>query len=185
MRDVERLLRSAQVQIAAVDPEHPDAQYCLAQYVTELNCRSERGFDPSVGATALPHEVRRPAGEFFIAYLNGEAVGCGAVKHHADGPAEIKRMWIDPGARGLGLGRRLLERLEACAVAGGARVAHIETSGVLVEALSLYRSAGWVEVPAFNDEPFADYWFEKELPDPVSDTLTAAGGRRQQTRHRR
>jgi DNA-binding MarR family transcriptional regulator len=165
MRDVERLLTAAGVEIRPVDPEHPDARYCLAEYVAELNRRSDRGFDPSVGATAQPHEVRPPAGEFFVAYLHGEAIGCGAVKHHADAPAEIKRMWIAPSARGLGLGRRLLEHLEACARAAGARVAHIETSGVLGEALALYQSAGWVEVPAFNDEPFADHWFEKTLAD--------------------
>src|SRR5215207_453743 len=163
MRDVERLLTSASVEIAAADPEHPDARYCLAEYVAELNRRSERGFDPSVGATALPHEVRPPAGEFFVAYLHGEAIGCGAVKHHAGAPTEIKRMWIAPAARGLGLGRRLLEELEACALAGGAHVARIETSAVLTEALALYRSAGWVEVAAFNAEPFADHWFEKTL----------------------
>jgi DNA-binding MarR family transcriptional regulator/GNAT superfamily N-acetyltransferase len=163
MRDVERLLACASVEITAVDPEHPDAQDCLAEYVAELNRRSRRGFDPSLGATALPHEVRPPAGEFFVAYRHGEAVGCGAVKHHADRPAEIKRMWIAPSARGLGLGRRLLERLEACALAGGARVARIETSADLVEAVSLYRSTGWTEVAAFNDEPFADHWFEKAL----------------------
>jgi len=163
MREVERLLVAASVQITAVDPEHPDAQYCLAEYVAELNQRSTRGFDPSVGATALSHEVRPPAGQFFAAYLHDEPVGCGAVKHHPDAPAEIKRMWIAPQARGLGLGRRLLETLEGCARAGGARVAHIETSAVLIEALSLYRSAGWVEVPPFNDEPFADHWFKKEL----------------------
>jgi DNA-binding MarR family transcriptional regulator/GNAT superfamily N-acetyltransferase len=163
MGEVERLLTSASVEIVAIDPEHPDALYCLAEYVAELNRRSERGFDPSVGATALPHEVRPPAGEFFVAYLHGAAIGCGAVKYHASAPAEIKRMWIAPAARGLGLGRRLLEHLEACALAGGARVAHIETSAVLTEALALYRSAGWVEVPPFNDEPFADHWFEKAL----------------------
>jgi DNA-binding MarR family transcriptional regulator/GNAT superfamily N-acetyltransferase len=163
MRDVERLLVATSVQISAVDPEHPDAQYCLAEYVAELNRRSPRSFDPSVGATALPHQVRPPAGQFFVAYLHGEPIGCGAVKHHPDAPAEIKRMWIAPAARGLGLGRRLLETLEACAQAGGARVAHIETGAVLTEALSLYRSTGWVEVPRFNDEPFADHWLEKKL----------------------
>jgi DNA-binding MarR family transcriptional regulator/GNAT superfamily N-acetyltransferase len=163
MRDVERLLTAASVEMVTVDPEHPDAQYCLAEYVAELNRRSERGFDPSVGATALPHEVRPPAGEFFVAYLHGEAIGCGAVKYHPGEPTEIKRMWIAPEARGLGLGRRLLEHLEACARASGARVAHIETSSVLSEALALYRSAGWVEVPAFNQEPFADHWLEKAL----------------------
>jgi DNA-binding MarR family transcriptional regulator len=163
MREVERLLIAASVEIRPVDPESPDAQHSLAQYVAELNRRSRRGFDPAVGATALPHEVRPPAGQFFVAYQNGEAIGCGAVKHHGSAPAEIKRMWIAPRARGLGLGRRLLETLEACASAGGARVARIETSAVLDEALALYRSTGWVEVPAFNDEPFADHWFEKTL----------------------
>ena len=163
MLEVERLLVAASVQIRPVDPEHPDAQYCLAEYVAELNRRSTRGFDPSVGATALPHELRPPAGEFFVAYLHDDPIGCGGVKHHADAPAEIKRMWIASQARGLGLGRRLLRQLEECARDGGARVAHIETSAVLTEALSLYRSSGWVEVPAFNDEPFADHWFEKHL----------------------
>jgi DNA-binding MarR family transcriptional regulator/GNAT superfamily N-acetyltransferase len=163
MRDVERLLTAPSVEINPADPEHPDAQYCLSEYVAELNRRSTRGFDPSVGATALPHEVRPPAGQFFVAYLHGEPIGCGAVKHHADAPAEIKRMWIAPRARGLGLGRRLLETLETCAFGAGARVARIETSSALSEALSLYRSAGWIEVPRFNDEPFADHWLEKVL----------------------
>ena len=151
------------MQITGIDPEHADARYCLAECVAELNRRSTRGFDPSVGATVLPDQVRPPAGQFFVAYLHGEPVGCGAVKHHPDAPAEIKRMWIAPQARGLGLGRRLLETLEACASAGGAHVAHIETNAVLTEALSLYRSTGWVEVPPFNDEPFADHWLKKEL----------------------
>jgi DNA-binding MarR family transcriptional regulator/GNAT superfamily N-acetyltransferase len=165
MRDVERLLIAASVEIRPVDPEHRDAQYCLAEYVDELNRRSTRRFDPSVGATALPHEVRPPAGQFFVVYLHEEAIGCGAVKHHANAPAEIKRMWIAPRARGLGVGRRLLETLEACALAAGAGVAHIETSAALKEALSLYRSTGWVEVPRFNDEPFADHWLEKPLTE--------------------
>lgn len=165
MRDVELLLTAPIAEIIPLDPEHPDAHYCLSEYVAELNRRSTRGFDPSVGATALPHEVRPPAGQFFVVYLHGEPIGCGAVKHHGDAPAEIKRMWIAPRARGLGLGRRLLETLEACALAGGAERAHIETSSVLPEALSLYRSAGWIEVPRFNDEPFADHWLEKALTD--------------------
>ena len=163
MGEVERLLTAASVEIRPTDPEHPDSRYCLAQYVAELNNRSERGFDPSVGATALPHEVRPPAGRFFVARLRGETIGCGAVKFHAEAPAEIKRMWIAPSARGLGLGRRLLETLEECARDSGAKVAHIETSAVLTEAIALYRSAGWVEVRPFNDEPFADHWFEKRL----------------------
>ena len=75
-------------------------------------------------------------------------------------------MWVAPAARGLGLGRRLLDTLETCAREGGARVAHIETSAVLTEALALYQSTGWTEVPPFNDEPFADHWLEKRLGAP-------------------
>jgi len=163
MREVERLLVAASVEIRPVDPECSDARYCLAEYVAELNRRSTRRFDPNLGATVHPNEVRPPAGQFFVVYVHREPMGCGAVKHHADAPAEIKRMWIATGARGLGLGRRLLETLEACARAGGSQLAHIETSAVLNEALALYASSGWVEVSPFNDEPFADHWFEKAL----------------------
>ncbi len=163
MSEVERLLTAASVRIIAVDPEHRDARSCLGQYAAELNRRSNRRFDPTVGATALPHEVRPPAGEFFLAYLHGEPIGCGAVKHHADSPAEIKRMWLAPPVRGLGLGRRLLETLEDCARQAGARIARIETNSDLSEALSLYASTGWVEVEPFNDEPFANRWLEKTL----------------------
>ncbi len=163
MSEVERLLIATTVRISLVDPEHADARYCLAQYAQELNRRSARTFDPRVGATARPEEVRPPAGAFFVAYRHGEPIGCGAVKHHRDAPAEIKRMWIAPQARGLGLGRRLLSTLEACARDGGAASARIETNSDLAEALALYTSAGWEQVEAFNDEPFADRWLQKSL----------------------
>jgi DNA-binding MarR family transcriptional regulator/GNAT superfamily N-acetyltransferase len=163
MGEVERLLSAAAVQITTIDPEHNDARFCLDQYTQELNRRSDRTFDPTVGATARPQEVRPPAGRFFVAYLYGEPIGCGAVKHHRDAPAEIKRMWIAPEARGLGLGRCLLQTLESCARDGGARDAQIETNSDLTEAMTLYISAGWNEVDAFNAEPFADRWLQKSL----------------------
>ena len=164
MRTVERLLTASQVELRQVDPEIPDAQRCLRAYVAELNRRApQRGFDPRKGATAEPHEVRPPNGAFTVVYLRGEAIGCGAVKHHPGGITDIKRMWLAEPARGLGLGRRLLEHLEDLARAHGSTEAHIETSDVLPEAIALYRSAGYAEVAPFNDEPFADRWFTKPL----------------------
>jgi DNA-binding MarR family transcriptional regulator/GNAT superfamily N-acetyltransferase len=164
MRTVERLVATSLVELRDVDPEHPDAQRCLRAYVAELNRRSpERGFDPTKGATAEPHEVRPPHGAFVVAYLRGEPIGCGAVKHHPGNVSDVKRMWLAESARGLGLGRRLLEHLERLAREHGSTEAHIETSDVLPEAISLYRSAGYVEVAPFNDEPFADRWFTKPL----------------------
>ena len=165
MRTVERLLTLASVEIRPVDPTHPDARQCLRAYFEELNRRSESGFDPAAGVTAEPHEITPPAGCLLIAYLRAEPVGCGAVKHLSGAPSDIKRMWVSPSARGLGIGRRLLAELEACVQRSGATVARLETNRALVEAIALYRSAGYREVPAFNDEPFADLWFEKRLRD--------------------
>ena len=169
MRTVERLVATSLIELRQVDPAGPDAQRCLRAYVAELNRRApERGFDPSKGATAHPHEVRPPGGAFVVAYLRGEAIGCGAVKHQPAEVSDIKRMWVAESARGLGLGRRLLEHLERLAREHGSREARLETSDVLPEAIALYRSSGYVEVPPFNDEPFADRWFTKPLPKSES-----------------
>jgi DNA-binding MarR family transcriptional regulator/GNAT superfamily N-acetyltransferase len=163
MRSVERLLTTAVVEIRPVEPTDPDARRCLEAYFAELNRRSESGFDPATGVTAEPHELRPPAGVLLVAYLGAEPIGCGALKHYRDAPSDIKRMWIAPSARGLGLGRRLLGELEDRIRAAGGITARLETNRVLTEAIAMYRKAGYVEVPPFNDEPFADHWFEKRL----------------------
>jgi DNA-binding MarR family transcriptional regulator/GNAT superfamily N-acetyltransferase len=164
MRTVERLLTYAEVEIRQVDPTHPDARQCFRAYFDELGRRSESGFDPTVSSLAEPHELTPPAGCLLIAYRHDAPVGCGAVKHHPGALSEIKRLWVASSARGLGLGRRLLTELEGLAASRGARVARLDTHGALLEAISLYRSSGYREIPAFNDEPFADHWFEKRLP---------------------
>src|SRR5262249_52626807 len=78
---------------------------------------------------------------------------------------EIKRLWVSPDVRGLGLGRRLLAELEAWATTQGARMVRLDTNRTLTEAISLYRAAGYRDVTAFNDEPYAHHWFEKVLGD--------------------
>ena len=163
MGDVERLLTAAMVEIRSVDAGHPDARSCLRSYFDELDRRSDSGFDPARDTSAEPHDLRPPAGLLLVAYLRADPVGCGAVKHHDDGPSEIKRLWVAPAARGLGLGRRLLAELEACAIRSGAGAARLDTNRALTEAIALYRSAGYVEVPRFNDNGFAHHWFEKRL----------------------
>jgi GNAT superfamily N-acetyltransferase len=163
MRTVERLLTASLVEVRAVDPLDRDAQHCIAAYFSELEERSGTRLDPATRAAAEPEEMRPPAGVMLVAYLRGTAIGCGGVKLHGRKPCELKRMWVDPAARGLGLGRRLLGELEARAREAGARTARIETSRHLPEAIGLYRSSGWIAVKAFNEEPFADHWFEKRL----------------------
>lgn len=167
MATVERLLASSMVELRAVDPDHPDAQRCRAAYFEELHRRSAgTGFDPDASIPTTRDQLLPPAGHFLVAYLHGDPVGCGGVKHPpgaAAAAAEIKRMWVSDAARGRGVGRRLLSRLEELAAASGATTARLDTNGVLTEAISMYRSAGYREVPPFNDEAFADHWFEKRL----------------------
>ncbi|MBV9684942.1 MAG: MarR family transcriptional regulator [Solirubrobacterales bacterium] len=163
MRTVRRLLTTAEVEIRRVDPAGADAQRSIGAYFAELNRRSNGGYDPSAGVSAEPNELTPPAGLFLVAYRHGEAVGCGGVKHHSGGPSEIKRMWVAEGARGLGIARRMLTELETEARRSGAEMVRLDTNRALVEAIDMYRKAGYVEVARFNDEPFANHWFEKPL----------------------
>ena len=163
MADVERLLTASMVEVAIVDPSHPHARYCVQQYFSELARRFDAGFDPALSISAGDDELRRPFGLFLVASLRADPIGCGALKFHGNEPAELKRMWVGESARGLGIGRRLLNELEHRAAENGAGTVRLETNKSLTEAIALYRSAGYTEVAPFNDEPYAHHWFEKTL----------------------
>ena len=167
MTDVERLLTAAMVEIAPIDPAQPNARYCLHEYFAELDRRFDTGFDPARSIPANDEELRPPAGLFLVASLRSDPIACGGLKFHDDAPTEIKRMWVAESARGLGIGRRLLGELERSAAAHGAGTVRLETNKTLVEAISMYRSAGYYEVAAFNTEPYAHHWFEKRITGPV------------------
>lgn len=151
------------VHLAIEDPTTPDARWCFEQYFAELAARFEAGFNPALTISADAHELTPPAGALLIARLSGQPVGCGAIKLHESAPAELKRMWIAPSARGLGLGRRLLNDLERYAREAGVTVLRLETNRALSEAIALYRRSGYLEVDPFNTEPYAHHWFEKRL----------------------
>ena len=144
-------------------PDSPEARWCLEQYYQELKERFEGGFDSALSAVSDPADFERPGGVFLIATSEGRAVGCGAVKLTAKHVGYIKRMWIEPAHRGRGLGRRMLVALEDAAADLGCRVVQLETNRSLTGAIELYRTAGYREVPPFNDEYYADFWFEKTL----------------------
>jgi ribosomal protein S18 acetylase RimI-like enzyme len=151
-------------EVHVADPAEPAAQACLAAYAAELDRRFATGYDPGSSRPVAADDLRAPAGALLLATLDGEAVGCAGLRLLDDGHAEIKRMWVAGSARGLGIARRLLGELEARAAAAGRHTIRLDTNGTLTEALALYRSAGYAEVERFNDEPYADHWFEKELP---------------------
>ena len=161
MAEVETLLNAASVTIGIEPEDSPEARHCVAAYYKELDERFENGFDSANGGYAgKPAEA---SGAFLMARLHGRAVGCGALKPIDITTGEIKRMWVAPEARGLGIARRLLEALEDQARQSGRRRVVLDTNRSLLEAQAMYRKAGYRETERYNDNPYADFFFEKEL----------------------
>lgn len=109
-----------------------------------------------------------PAGVFLVAEEDGTAVGCGGVRRIADAPDgavrfEVKHLWLRPATRGKGYGRAMLAALEEAAAALGAARTVLDTNASLAAAAGLYRSSGYVGVPAYNDNPNATHWYAKDL----------------------
>jgi DNA-binding MarR family transcriptional regulator/ribosomal protein S18 acetylase RimI-like enzyme len=163
MDEVHRLLRLAGLGIERVLPEAGAARRCVARYYAELDERFEAGFDPGASLPAQDRDLVPPTGAFLVGSIDGEPVSCGAVKTIAPGVGSLKRMWVADDVRGLGVGRRMLEALETEARRLRLRLLRLETNRALSEAISLYRKAGYREVARFNDDPYADHWFEKQL----------------------
>jgi DNA-binding MarR family transcriptional regulator len=155
--EVRRLLAIAMVTIEPEDPASPDARWCLDHYFAELTRRFEPQFDPQQTLPAGRLDV------FLVARLSGQPAGCGGLKSLAPGVGELVRMWIDRPHRGLGIGARLLERLEAEATARGHGTVRLYTNRALAEAQAMYKRHGYVEIDRYNDDPCATNFFEKRL----------------------
>ena len=106
--------------------------------------------------------MRRPRGVFLLAEGPEGPVGCVGLKGQCDW-AEVKRLWVAPAARGHGLATRLMAGVEAAARDLGIALLRLDTNAALPEAAALYRKAGWTEIPRFNDDPYAQLFFEKHL----------------------
>lgn len=177
MTEVHRLLRLAGLRVERVNPASPAARACVENYFVELDRRFEHGFNPGASLPAEDRDLMPPRGAFLIASIDGEPVACGAVKLISSGVGSLKRMWVGESVRGLGIGRRMLEVLEQEARGLGITTLRLETNRTLQEAIRLYRSAGYAEVPAFNADPYANHWFEKTL-EPLPAVRAESEGRR-------
>ena len=162
------LVRAATVHLRAVDPSDPAAVEAVGHYFAELDRRFPTGFDPGEGAHDA--EAMAPgAGVFVVATSDGRPVACGGVQQVGPGTGEIKRMWVDPDWRGAGLGSRMLRHLEAEAARLGHTRVCLDTNGTLLEAITMYERAGYVHVERYNDNPYAQAWFAKDLDITAQD----------------
>lgn len=153
--EVRRLLALSMFTIELEDPTSVDARWCLSHYAAELAERFEESFD----ATVWPADPTR----FVIARIGGQPAGCGALKTLSPDIGEIARMWVDRPHRGLGIAKRLLTALEEQAAELGFTTVRLDTNRALDEAKAMYRGAGYTEIERYNDNPYADHWFEKRL----------------------
>jgi ribosomal protein S18 acetylase RimI-like enzyme len=124
----------------------------------------------------LPGNYAPPAGGLWLARVEGALAGCVGFRPHAGGACEMKRLWVRPGFRGLGLGRRLAETSIAAARRAGYRTMCLDTLGFMDEARALYESLGFREIPAYYDNPLADVrYLELDLSEAAVQT-SASGG---------
>jgi GNAT superfamily N-acetyltransferase len=160
-----------------VDPTSEVAEAAMAAYFAELDSRFPGGFDAGSQSTKDADLLSAPTGAFVVvrpadAPADAAAIACGGVQTiTADITyGEIKRMWVAPRWRGAGVGSRLLRHLETVAADLGHDVVRLDTNDTLVEAIGMYRRAGYDEIDRYNDNPYARHFFEKRLD--ISGRLT-------------
>lgn len=141
----------------------PVCEELLTRYIGELEERFGHDFDVTRASPPGEHDFDPPCGVFVVGRLGGRPIACGGVRTLEPGVAEIRRMYVDPSARGRGVGRAVLVALESSARQMGHTVMRLDTASELHEAHRLYEGAGYVTVPAYNDNEFAARWYEKRL----------------------
>jgi DNA-binding MarR family transcriptional regulator/ribosomal protein S18 acetylase RimI-like enzyme len=159
----DRLLRAATVSFDVVDPQSADALFALTKYFDELDRRFPDGFDPGDALAADAPLLRAPTGTMVVAHSDQQPVACGAIMRIDDSTGEIKRMWVHPEWRGVGLGQRMLTHLEARARELGYSRVVLDTNSTLVEAISMYEGSGYDTIERYNDNPYALRWFARDL----------------------
>jgi GNAT superfamily N-acetyltransferase len=154
------------LEFVIADPVSPEARTAMSSYFAELNVRFPTGFDAGDALTADPVAFQAPHGAFVIVRDGAGAIGCGGIQRIDPTTGEIKRMWIHADSRGIGLGRRLLNHLEFVAAQLGYSRVVLDTNAALTVAIAMYERAGYDAIERYNDNPYAQRWFGKDLSAP-------------------
>ena len=148
-----------------VTVERADAKVSLAlqeAFFADIASRYP-GWVPASSQSVRPSDLAPPNGVSLVAYLDRRAVACGGLQRLDAEKAEIRRLFIDESARGRGIGRRLLAELESHARRLGYKRVRLTTGDGQAEALGLFQTAEYQEIPPFTDGVFTRHWMEKSL----------------------
>jgi GNAT superfamily N-acetyltransferase len=151
------------IEVRRVRGDDPEARALVAAMEAWVN----ENFGPTTPdrtSIVTAPELGPPHGAFVILYADGEPVAGGGLRRLGDDVAEIKRMFVQPAARGRGYGRRVLQEIEAAATELGYRRLRLDSAQSLTTAIALYRAAGYREIPDYNGNRYASFWAEKVLP---------------------
>ena len=140
----------------------PAGEVLVRDYVAEIRAMYP-DWTPDVPPRLTPEDVEPPAGRWLVAYRDGEPVGCAALKRLDPTTAEIKRVYVAPEARGRGVARALLVRLEQIARDAGYTTIRMDTGARQPASVALFGKVGYEQIPDYNGNPVAAYWFEKRL----------------------
>ena len=113
-----------------------------------------QGFEEELAG--LPGRYAEPGGCVLLAWDGGQVVGCGAVRPSEPGMAEMKRLYVRPAGRRLGMGRRLADQLCGYAREAGYRSIRLDTLATMTEAIRLYESMGFREIAPYIFNPSPD-----------------------------
>jgi putative acetyltransferase len=155
---------SSAVVVRVESPDQGDVRRLLQQLDAHMSSLYPAESNHLLGIEAL----LQPDIRFFVARQSGNARGCGALKLEDGGTAEVKRMYVDPASRGLGIGKSLMRAIEETAQRESVRTLRLETGIHQPEAIGLYIASGFREVPAFppyRPDPLSRF-FAKEFELP-------------------
>jgi len=152
-----------EVTFTVVDVTSERAHWAMGQYFDELSRRFPHGFDAEGAFDDAPITLNPPHGLFVLASAGDDVVACGGIQFLDQETAEIKRMWVDPMRRGVGVGRRLLHQLETEVRDSGRARVILDTNDALTEAIAMYGRLGYTPIERYNDNPYATRWFEKSV----------------------
>ena len=165
MRDIARIFGKAAVEIRLGYDDMEAAQALVREYTDELHVNLDFQ-NYAAEEQHLAEKYARPGGCLYVAYVDGEAAGCMAFHALPDDAqsCELKRLYVRPRFRGLGLSRQLMERALHDAKAAGYQRAYLDTLVRLKSAVALYQKLGFQEIPAYYENPLPEVlYFEKEL----------------------